>query len=75
MSKTKGGSSTKLGRDSESKRLGIKIHGGAKANIGNVIIKQRGTKWYAGRNVRQGADDTLYATKTGIVQFTEKYKT
>ncbi len=74
MAHTKSGGSTRLGRDSESKRLGVKIHNGQKVKIGNIIVKQRGTHWYAGRNVKQGKDDSIFALKNGIVQFTKKSK-
>ena len=69
MAHKKAGGSTSLGRDSASKRLGVKIFGGQKANAGNVIIRQRGTKYDPGKNVRVGSDDTLYAVKAGIVKF------
>lgn len=72
MAHKKAGGSTSLGRDSESKRLGVKLFGGQKAAAGNVLIRQRGSKYEAGKNVRQGSDDTLYASKDGIVQFQKK---
>ncbi|HEX5429782.1 MAG TPA: 50S ribosomal protein L27 [Patescibacteria group bacterium] len=72
MAHKKAGGSTALGRDSQSKRLGIKIFGGQTAKIGNILIRQRGTKWHAGKNVRIGSDDTLYAVSTGKVKFTSK---
>jgi len=75
MSKTKSTGTTKLGRDSISKRLGVKIYSGQKANAGNVLIRQRGTKFLAGKNVRKGKDDTLYAAKTGTVKFRTIQKT
>jgi large subunit ribosomal protein L27 len=68
----KAGGSTALGRDSQAKRLGVKIFGGQAAKIGNILIRQRGTKWHAGKNVRQGSDDTLYAVADGVVKFTSK---
>ena len=74
MSKTKAAGSTKLGRDSKSKRLGVKIFGGQKIKAGMVIVRQRGTKFHAGENVKQGADDTLYALRNGVVKFREKRK-
>ncbi|MEX0877479.1 MAG: 50S ribosomal protein L27 [Candidatus Spechtbacterales bacterium] len=74
MSKTKASGSTKLGRDSKSKRLGVKIFGGQKIKAGMIIVRQRGTKFHAGENVKQGADDTLYAMRNGIVKFREKRK-
>jgi len=72
MAHTKSKGSTKLGRDSESKRLGVKIYGGQPAKAGNIIIRQRGSKFKAGLNVRHGADDTLYAACTGKVKFLTK---
>jgi len=70
MAHRKAGGSTNLGRDSISKRLGVKIFGDQKVEIGNVIIRQRGTKFHPGKNVKQGADDTLFALKDGLVKFT-----
>jgi large subunit ribosomal protein L27 len=75
MAHTKAGGSTKLGRDSIAKRLGVKISDGQKANPGNIIIRQRGSKVLAGNHVRVGADDTLYAVKSGKVKFTTHRKT
>jgi len=69
MAHKKAGGSTSLGRDSISKRLGVKIFGGQKVGVGNVIIRQRGTKYHLGKNVRIGSDDTIYATKNGVVKF------
>ena len=74
MSKTKATGTTKLGRDSISKRLGVKLYGGQIAKPGNILIRQRGTKFLPGKNVRKGKDDTLYAAKEGKVQFTTKRK-
>lgn len=73
MSKTKAGGSTANVRDSRGQRLGVKIFGGQKANAGAVIIRQRGTKFVPGKNVRRGNDDTLYAAKEGTVHF-QKHK-
>ena len=70
MSKTKASGTTRLGRDSISKRLGVKLYAGQTANAGNILIRQRGTKYLPGNNVRRGADDTLYAAQSGIVYFT-----
>jgi large subunit ribosomal protein L27 len=70
MAHKKAGGSTALGRDSNAKRLGVKLFGGQVAKPGNIIIKQRGTKWHAGKNVKQGGDDSLYALASGIVKFT-----
>ncbi|OGE81117.1 MAG: 50S ribosomal protein L27 [Candidatus Doudnabacteria bacterium RIFCSPLOWO2_02_FULL_48_8] len=72
MAHKKAGGSTALGRDSQSKRLGVKLFGGQIAKIGNIIIKQRGTKWHPGKNVRRGNDDSLYAVAAGAVKFTSK---
>lgn len=69
MAHTKAKGTTKLGRDSESKRLGVKIFGGSSIKCGQIIIRQRGTKFFPGENVRRGGDDTLYATADGIVVF------
>lgn len=72
MAHRKAGGSTALGRDSISKRLGVKIFGGQKVAKGNIIIRQRGTKWHPGKNVKRGEDDTLYSMKNGMVKFTSK---
>lgn len=75
MAKTKAAGSTKLGRDSISKRLGVKLYGGQVAKAGNILVRQRGTRFIPGNNVKQGSDDTLYATKTGTVVFRTIRKT
>lgn len=72
MSHKKAAGSTQLGRDSESKRLGVKIYGGQPVEPGQIIIRQRGTKYRPGINVRRGEDDTLYAAVAGTVQFAKK---
>ena len=72
MAHRKAGGSTQLGRDSVSKRLGVKIFGDQKVAAGNIIIRQRGTKWRAGKNVKQGEDDTLYSMTDGLVKFSKK---
>jgi large subunit ribosomal protein L27 len=72
MAHRKAGGSTQLGRESISKRLGVKIFGDQKVNKGNIIIRQRGTKWHPGENVKRGEDDTLFALMDGIVKFTSK---
>jgi large subunit ribosomal protein L27 len=72
MAHKKAGGSTALGRDSQAKRLGIKVFGGQMAKIGSIIVRQRGTKWHAGKNVRMGGDNTLYAVTPGTVSFTSK---
>lgn len=69
MAKTKSAGSTKLGRDSQPKYLGVKLFGGQKTKPGSIIIRQRGTKFLPGTNVRRGNDDTLYAVREGIVHF------
>ena len=69
MSKTKATGTTKLGRDSKPKYLGVKLFGGEKVRPGMIIIKQRGTKFLPGKNVKRGSDDTLYAMKEGAVKF------
>jgi large subunit ribosomal protein L27 len=72
MAHTKSGGSTGLGRDSQSKRLGVKLFGGQTAKAGSVIIRQRGTKYHPGKNVKRGKDDTLFALISGLVKFTKK---
>jgi large subunit ribosomal protein L27 len=72
MAHTKAGGSTKNGRDSQSKRLGVKLYGGQFTNAGEVIVRQRGTKWEPGENVAVGADDTIYAKISGLVRFSQK---
>ena len=74
MAKTKAGGTTKLGRDSRPKYLGVKLFAGQKAKIGSIIIRQRGTKFLPGKNVKRGSDDTLYAIKEGTVIFKTKKK-
>ena len=69
MSHKKGVGSSKNGRESHSKRLGVKIGGGQKIIAGNIIVRQRGNRHYPGENVAQGKDDTLYALADGIVYF------
>ncbi len=66
----KGGGSTRNGRDSNAQRLGVKRFGGEAVIAGNIIIRQRGTRWYPGENVGMGKDHTLYATAEGEVTFT-----
>jgi large subunit ribosomal protein L27 len=72
MSKTKGGGSTRNGRDSESKRLGVKVFDGTVVKPGAIIVRQRGTKFHAGENVGRGGDDTLFALAPGKVKFGER---
>ena len=75
MAHTKAGGTTKLGRDSESKRLGVKLYAGQIAIPGNIIIRQRGTKFVAGVGVRVGKDDTIYAIRPGKVSYATLKKT
>jgi len=72
MAHKKGVGSSKNGRESESKRLGVKIFGGQAALAGNIIIRQRGTKHHPGQNVYMGKDHTIHAAVDGIVKFTKK---
>jgi large subunit ribosomal protein L27 len=72
MAHKKGGGTTRNGRDSESKRLGVKVYGGQAINAGGIIIRQRGTKVHAGENVGMGKDHTLFALVDGKVQFATK---
>ncbi len=72
MAHKKGAGSSKNGRESHSKRLGVKIYGGQKAIAGNIIIRQRGTVHNAGENVGMGKDHTLFALIDGIVKFNKK---
>lgn len=72
MAHKKAGGSTSLGRDSESKRLGVKLSDGQIAKPGNIIIRQRGTKYHPGENVRRGNDDTLFSVVNGNVKFSTK---
>lgn len=74
MAHKKAGGSSKNGRDSESKRLGVKKFGGELVVPGNIIVRQRGTKYHAGANVGMGRDHTLYALSGGRVQFAIKTK-
>ncbi len=69
MAHKKAGGSTRNGRDSESKRLGVKRFGGETVQAGNIIVRQRGTRFHAGENVRIGRDHTLFATANGTVEF------
>ena len=72
MAHKKAGGSTKNGRDSESKRLGVKLFGGQTAKAGAIIVRQRGTKFHAGENVGCGKDHTLFAKADGVVKFEVK---
>lgn len=71
MAHKKGAGSSRNGRESESKRLGVKIYGGQAAIAGNIIVRQRGTKHHPGANVGLGKDHTLFALKAGVVNFTK----
>ncbi len=71
MAHKKAGGSSRNGRDSESKRLGVKAFGGELVNAGSIIVRQRGTKFHAGANVGLGKDHTLFALATGKVKFAE----
>ena len=75
MSKTKSAGSTKLGRDSKPKYLGVKLTDGQKVKTGMIIVRQRGTRVLAGKNVGVGKDHTLFALKPGVVKFSAKRKT
>ncbi|MBB5392658.1 MULTISPECIES: 50S ribosomal protein L27 [unclassified Herbaspirillum] len=72
MAHKKGGGTTRNGRDSESKRLGVKVYGGQAINAGGIIVRQRGTRVHAGENVGVGKDHTLFALKDGKVKFVVK---
>ena len=69
MSKTKGGGSTRNGRDSNAQRLGVKAFDGEQIHAGSIIVRQRGTRFHPGANVKIGKDDTLFATASGAVKF------
>ena len=69
MAHKKAGGSTRNGRDSQAKRLGVKLFGGQKAVAGNIIVRQRGTEYHAGENVGMGTDHTLFAKAEGVVKF------
>lgn len=69
MAHKKGGGSTKNGRDSKSKRLGIKAYGGQEVTAGTILVRQRGTRFLPGNNVRRGKDDTLFTVTNGKVKF------
>ncbi len=69
MAHKKGASSTRNGRDSEAQRLGVKIYGGQDVGPGEIIVRQRGTRYHPGQNVGKGGDDTLFSLATGKVKF------
>ena len=72
MSHKKAGGSTKNGRDSNAKRLGVKLYAGQKVVAGNILVRQKGNKIHAGEGVGTGKDFTLFALRNGVVSFTEK---
>ena len=74
MAHKKAGGSSRNGRDSNSQRLGLKVFGGESVLAGNIIVRQRGTKWHAGKNVGIGTDHTLFALIDGRVQYQTKSK-
>ncbi len=69
MSKTKGGGSTRNGRDSNAQRLGVKAFGGSEITAGTILVRQRGTRFHPGKNVAKGKDDTLFSLVDGKVEF------
>jgi large subunit ribosomal protein L27 len=71
MAHKKGGGSTRNGRDSQPKRLGVKVYSGEMALSGSILVRQRGTQFHAGVNVLRGRDDSLYAVAPGVVKFEE----
>lgn len=72
MAHKKGVGSSRNGRDSNAKRLGVKLFGGQHVRAGGILVRQRGTKWHPGRNVGRGGDDTLFALADGVVAFEKK---
>ncbi len=72
MSKTKGGASTRNGRDSNAQRLGVKVFDGTMIHAGTILVRQRGTRFHPGKNVGIGKDDTLFALSEGSVKFGER---
>lgn len=72
MSKTKGGGSTRNGRDSNAQRLGVKVFSGTEVTAGTIVVRQRGTRFHPGKNVGRGGDDTLFALVDGSVKFGER---
>lgn len=75
MAHKKGQGSTRNGRDSHSQRLGIKVGSGQVVKTGNILVRQRGTRWHPGKNVGRGSDDTLFALADGVVSFRKSSKT
>lgn len=74
MSTSKSSGATRLGRDSAAQRLGVKIYAGQPVKTGMIIIRQRGTRYMPGKNVKLGSDDTIYAMHDGVVRFSTKLK-
>lgn len=75
MATTKAAGSTRLGRDSQPKYLGVKVFAGQPTKQGQILVRQRGAQFRPGKNVKKGGDDTLFALTAGIVQFTTKRRT
>jgi len=75
MAHKKGQGSTRNGRDSHSKRLGVKVGSGEIVKAGSILVRQRGTKWHAGKNVARANDDSLFALSTGVVAFRKTDRT
>lgn len=75
MAHKKGQGSTRNGRDSHSKRLGVKVGSGEVVRAGSILVRQRGTKWHPAKNVGRGTDDTLFALADGVVSFRKSNKT
>ena len=75
MAHKKAGGSTRNGRDSQAKRRGVKLFGGQTAKAGSIIVRQKGTNFYAGENCKMGVDFTIFALKPGIVNFEERKRT
>jgi large subunit ribosomal protein L27 len=74
MAHKKGVGSSRNGRDSNSQRLGVKRFGGETVRAGGILVRQRGTRFHPGRNVRRGSDDTLFATVDGVVKFERMHR-
>jgi large subunit ribosomal protein L27 len=72
MSKTKGGGSTRNGRDSQAQRLGVKVYDGTTVRAGSILVRQRGTRFHPGLGVGRGGDDTLFARRAGVVKFGQR---
>ncbi|MFZ5391225.1 MAG: 50S ribosomal protein L27 [Patescibacteria group bacterium] len=74
MAHTKAGGSTALGRDSQSKRLGVKLFAGQQAKAGMILVRQRGSRFFPGKGVKKGGDDTLFASQNGVVKFYQRWR-